>query len=315
MPFPSSSKVIMKTLGATVLGVVLATTAFAQTPAAPAPDMRQAHYQIGVMERVLEGAVEHGTVNFRDRLQAVFPDAPAQLLILDNPRVRGFRLDGYGVFFDVEVPSLNATLTWSLRTLDQNDLGLQSALNTLRTRLDPNDVDLQQALKRVELQVAPVAASQTQPASAQPVASNSAATPRLSNPRRATGSAASTQDRPVTATSVSPKVAQQSDAPAPAAPSVTTDDKVVENPNDVYRSEVIQALADAMLDYSGPLSVGGDEWLTIAARGIQDRPRVGPADNDGQTVLIRLRGADLAAFRAGQLSREQVMSRIERRVF
>src|SRR5438270_11146302 len=112
---------MMKTLGVLVLGLTLAAPAFAQTASRP-PDARQAHYQIGIMERVLEGAVEHGAANLRERLQAVFPDAPAlQLLILDNPRVRGFRLDTYGVFFDVEVPSLNGTLTWTLlRTLDQN---------------------------------------------------------------------------------------------------------------------------------------------------------------------------------------------------
>ena len=69
--------------------------------------------------------------------------------------MRGFRLDGYGVFFDVEVPSLDGTLTWSLRTLDQNDLGLQSALAVLKTRINPTDIDLQQALKRIELQVGP----------------------------------------------------------------------------------------------------------------------------------------------------------------
>src|SRR5512142_2867525 len=125
----------MKTFGALVFGLTLTSPAFAQTPRVA--DARQTHYQIAVVERILEGAVEHGAANLKDRLQAVAPDAPAQLLILDNPRVRGFRLDGYGVFFDVEVPSLNGTLTWSLRTLDQNDLGLQSALNTLRSRLDP----------------------------------------------------------------------------------------------------------------------------------------------------------------------------------
>src|SRR5258708_24296718 len=115
---PRGSRDIMKTLGLLVLGVALAPPAFAQT--APRPlDARQTHYQIGVMERVLEGAVEHGAANLRERLQALFPDAPAQLLILDNPRVRGFRLDAYGVFFDVEVPSVNGTLTWTLRTLDQ----------------------------------------------------------------------------------------------------------------------------------------------------------------------------------------------------
>src|SRR5216110_2870147 len=107
----------MKTLGVLTLGLTLATLtsgAFAQTPAGA----RETHYQIGVMERVLEGAVEHGAANLRERLQTIAPDAPAQLLILGSPRVRGFRLDGYGVFFDVEVPSLNGTLTWSLRTLD-----------------------------------------------------------------------------------------------------------------------------------------------------------------------------------------------------
>src|SRR4029077_6784858 len=95
-----------------------------------------------------------------------------------------------GVFFDVEVPSLNGTLTWSLRTLDQNDLGLQSALNVLKARLDPADVDLQQALKRVELQVGPL----TPPAPAVPVAA-AGRVPRLPNPLRATGAAACGADQ------------------------------------------------------------------------------------------------------------------------
>src|SRR5437660_6981440 len=149
----------MKRLGSQALGIVaalaMASSAAAQTSTRPV-NARDVHYQIAVMERVLEGAVEHGAALIRDRLQAIAPDAPAQMLILDNPRVRGFRLDGYGVFFDVEVPSLNGTLTWSLRTLDQNDLGLQSALNVLKSHVNADgDVGLQQALKRIELQVGP----------------------------------------------------------------------------------------------------------------------------------------------------------------
>jgi hypothetical protein len=276
----------------------IASSAAAQTNARPVT-VRQVHYQIAMMERVLEGAVEHGATLVRDRLQAIAPDAPAQMLILDNPRVRGFRLDSYGVFFDVEVPSLNGTLTWSLRTLDQNDLGLQSALNVLRARLDPADVDLQQALKRVELQVGPLAPA----AQAAPVLS-APRVPRLPNPRRASGSAASAADPPVGATAVTP-------APAPAQ----QDDRILENPNEAYREEVVQALADAMLDHSGALGIGDDEWLTIAARGIQDQPRLGPPDNDAQTVMIRLRGVDLAAFRANQISRDEVIKRMDRRVF
>jgi hypothetical protein len=247
-------------------------------------DVRQTHYQIGVMERVLEGAVEHGAALIRDRLQAIAPDAPAQMLILDNPRVRGFRLDSYGVFFDVEVPSLNGTLTWSLRTLDQNDLGLQSAMNVLKSHVNADgDVGLQQALKRIELQVGPstLVRETTQVAP---------------GARNTTGAAPSAGDPP---------------ADSPAQPI----DPILDNPNAAYRIEVVQALVDAMLDYSGPLGVGPDEWLTIAARGIEERPRLAPADADSQTVIIRIRGNNLTAFRAGQISREEVVTRIERRVF
>jgi hypothetical protein len=265
----------MKIPGVLVVGLMLATPALAQTSARTA-DVRQEHYQIGVMERVLEGAVEHGAANFRERLQAVFPDAPAQLMILDNPRVRGFRLDGYGLFFDVEVPSSNGTLLWSLRTLDRG-----------------------------------------QPAAAPPAVPASSAVPRLPNPRRPAGAAASAPpDRPVTAAAAPPPRAAQSETQSAATPDApAADEQLLENPNGAYRQEVVQSLADAMLDYSGPLSVSNEEWITVAARGIQDRPRIAPADNDGQTVIIRVRGADLSAFRAGQMSRDDVMRRIEKRVF
>ncbi len=93
-------------------GVVRRGPASAQdaSPARAAAEQKQLHYQIGTMERVLEGAVEHGVALTRDRLQAIADRLQtvglAPMLILDNPRVRGFRLDGYGIFFDVEVPSL-----------------------------------------------------------------------------------------------------------------------------------------------------------------------------------------------------------------
>jgi hypothetical protein len=291
----------MKRLVTRALGIAasiaVASSAAAQTSARPA-GARDAHYQIGVMERVLENAVEHGAALIRDRWQAVAPDVSAQMLILDNPRVRGFRLDRYGVFFDVEVPSLSGALTWSLRTLDQNDLGLQSALNMLKARLDPGDVDLQQALKRLELQVGPL----TPPTAPVPATNR---VPRLPNPRRATGSAASTTDQQVGAASLA----------TPANPAPPPDDRILENPNEAYREEVVQALADAMLDHSGALGIGPDEWLTVAARGIQDQPRLGPPDNDSQTVMIRLRGSDLSAFRANQISRDEVIKRMDRQVF
>ena len=147
---------------------------------------KQERYQIAQMERVLEGAVEHGATMMRDRLQAVVPPAQAQLLIQENAHVRGFRLEGYGVFFDVIVPSLDGSLTWSLRTLDQNDLGLQSALSVLKTRINPTDIDMQQALKRIELQVGPATAT---------LASLTGQAPPLPDARNVTGSAAGLSDQ------------------------------------------------------------------------------------------------------------------------
>src|SRR3979409_2410323 len=114
--------------------VAAAAPASAQTPAAAARAAAAQRYQIGQMERVLEGAVEHGVTITRDRLQAL-AQGPADTPATDTAHARGLRLEGYGVFFDVVVPSFDATLTWSLRTLDQNDLGLVSAVRTLQTHI------------------------------------------------------------------------------------------------------------------------------------------------------------------------------------
>jgi hypothetical protein len=286
----------MKTQGSVVAVTVFtlcaaAAPAIAQdsSPARSEAEQKRARYQIGQMERVLEGAVEHGATMMRDRLQAVVPPAQAQLLIQENAHVRGFRLEGYGVFFDVIVPSLDGSLTWSLRTLDQNDLGLQSALSVLRTRINPTDIDMQQALKRIELQVGPaMPVGLTLPVAGQ------------SDARNVSGSAA---DQP------GPATAQAGPAPA------VQPDPILDDPNEAYRTEVIQALIDAMLDHSSPLGVGPNEWVTIAARRNEERPRLAPADSGAQSVVIRASGADLAAFRAGQISREEVIKRVDRRVF
>lgn len=253
------------------------------TAAQTAIAQKEQRYQVGVMERVIESAVEHGATLMRDRLQAALP---VQQLLLENARVRGFRLDGYGVFFDVEVPpvsgTMDASLLWSLRTLDQNDLGLNSALKALKAYVDSaNDPNLQQAFKRVELQVTP-----------------DSAVPRVSavstGAGAATGSAAS--------------------AP-PGADAQTPADPVLNDPQEAYHKEVNDAVIDAMLEHSGPLAIGPDEWLTIAERGIQETPTLAGADNDSHTILIRVNGATLKAYRAGQITKDEALKRIEVRVF
>jgi hypothetical protein len=246
-----------------------------------AGQLREARYQIGQMERLLEGAVEHGASVIRDRLSAVMP---ADMLLTESARARGFRLDGYGMFFDVEVPSLAGTLPWSIQTLDQNDLGLDSALKALQNYVkNSGDVNLEQAYKRVELQVNPGVLTRA-----------AAPAPAPSGARIVTGSAATVQDVPA-----------RGGAPDP----------ILTDPNEVYRVEVTQALMDAMLDHSGSLAIAPTEWLTIAAKGNDDRPRLAPADSDSRTRIIRLRGSDLAAYLARQISREEALQRIEVRVF
>ena len=239
-------------------------------------DARQLRYQIGMLERVLEGAVEHGVSAVRDRLQELV-QMPADLLVSDNAHARGFRLEGYGVFFDVSVPSFETTL-WTWRTLDQNDLGLDSAMKELQALVKGN-VNAEQALKRVELQVNPVTLTRQQ--SVAPGARNA-----------------------VGATAAAPDVSARQ-----------VPDPILTDPDEAYRTEVIQALKEAMLDHSSSLGIGPNDWLTIAARGNSDRPRLAPADINARTRIIRLRGADLAAYLARQITKDEALQRMEVKVF
>ena len=271
----------MKRLATIILTAAVgaaASPASAQTAGARA--IAEQRYQIGQMERVLEGAVEHGLAITRDRVQTL-AQAPADLLVSENAHARGFRLEGYGVFFDVVVPSFETTWTWSLRTLDQNDLGLQSALRTLQSHVKTEgNPDLEQALKRLELQVGPAVLARS-------------SAPADRNARNSSGSAAATADN---------------QPPAAADP-------IMNDPNEAYRTEVLAALKDAMLAHSSSLRIGPNEWLTIAAKGNDDRPRLAPADSGSGTRMIRLRGLDLAEFLAGRITREEALKRIEELMF
>jgi hypothetical protein len=229
------------------------------------------------MERVLENAVEHGASVVRDRLQALIP---ADMLLSANAQARGFRLAGYGMFFDVIVPNLEGTLPWIYRTLDQTDLGLENALNTLRAMVEAQGSDprLQEALKRVELQVAPYAAAGTRTGAGSPAAG--------------------------TAESASPR----------AAASPANADPILKDPEEAYRAEVIAALMDAMLDHSHGLNLAAGDYLTVGARR-EESPRLAGGDNPARTIQITVKAEDLRAFLGGQISREEARARMNVRVF
>jgi hypothetical protein len=236
----------------------------------------QQRYQIGVMERVLENAVEHGASVTRDRLRTVLP---ADMLLSESAEARGFRLQNYGVFFDVVVPNLEGMLPWVFRTLDRTNLGVDSALQALRAMVErTGDPDLLQALRRIELQIAP--------------SPNNTLTATAARP----GSGRTTQ------------ASTSSDAPR------TPPDPILNNPEEAYRNEVTAALMDAMLDHSRGLELAPDEWLTVGARR-SETPRLGLGDAPARTIQIAVKGADLQAFLEGAISREDARRRMDVRVF
>jgi small ligand-binding sensory domain FIST len=83
-------------------------------------------------------------------------------------------------------------------------------------------------------------------------------------------------------------------------------------PREIYLTEITNALADAIVDHGTPIGVGVDEWLTVAARESVDR-RFVPADpNDtAMTIILRIKGSDLAALRDRKLPREDARKRVE----
>jgi hypothetical protein len=277
-----------KSMSVVIVVVLAAAPLLAQSgQARPTPQQRDQRYQIMTMERVLEGAVEHGAKVTRDRLHAV--GFPPEMLLSDNARVRGYRLEGYGLFFDVAVPMLEGSLTWSIQTLDQNNLGLQSALTALRSLVEKSgDTNFEQALKRIELQVAPI--------------SLNAPAPALADARTLTGSA-------LTAPDPTPG------ALTPAATPPTVADPILDDPVDAFRAEIRDALVNAMLDHGAALRLTATDLFTIAARGSDDRTVLGPGNDDAQTIMITVAGADLTAYLSGQIGRDEARQRMTVRVF
>ena len=109
-------------LGGLTFSVALAaaSSASAQSPARPVeltPVQIQARQQIAALEGALENAVHQGTQMLNQRLQASNTDNMVMLAGLT--RARGFRLDDYGVVFDVEFPSMRRSMVWSIRELER----------------------------------------------------------------------------------------------------------------------------------------------------------------------------------------------------
>lgn len=296
-------------IGVAIL-ISAAGAASAQAPAQNSEaDQIRARQKIFMMEGVLARAVDVGIDTFRRQLRSVMPD-DMLLVAGDRPVARGFRLDGYGVFFDVEVPGVRPSLAWSLRTMNETAALFAREVAQVRAQIrqavtDPRQrQEMDRVLARIEAQVAPG----TPPVPSSPTA------PRPDG-------------RTVTAATIAP---QSVDAlpppavppPAPAAlapssaPAAAAAPPVAIEPGEVFTNAVASALIDAMLENSGSLIIAPEEWLTVAARdNAQDNRLVASDPSDVMTIVLRVKGSDIAEFQARRLTFEEVRKRVEVRAF
>jgi hypothetical protein len=249
-----------------------------------------ARQRIFRMERSLETAVALGVDSLKRQLRPVMPDDT--LLLAGAPEARGFRLEGYGFLFDVEVPGLRPSMAWSLRTMNQSSVALAQDLAQMRRFVQslPDQrlkLELDRTLQRIQQQVGPVA--------------------RV--PEVAQGGVGAQGS--VTAQSVPTGTVVSQAAASPETSSTPADSQLLVDPSEAYTREVKTALIDTMIEYGGSLTIADDEWLTVAARDNVRVDRFIAADpSEVVTIVLRIKGSDLAAYRAGRLTLEQARARV-----
>jgi hypothetical protein len=272
-----------------------------------------ARYRVRQMENVLERAVQHAADLMRRRLRAVTPDV---LALAGAPRAQGFRIDGYGLFFSVEVPRLSESVNWALRALsqDRDERVLASLRKVAASEQDPVvRADLERAIRTVEMQLSatprPPAVVQAQ---RRPLTTAQAALERPTEAAMVADRSSAMPPQPP-APVAPPASAQLSPAPAaPPPPEVAAEAML--DPSVAYEDEVKQALVDAMLDYATSLDLPAAEWVTVAAR---DAGYVAFPDavTDMVTVTLSVRVSDLVEFRAQRLTRGEARTRVVVREF
>jgi hypothetical protein len=277
-----------------VVTLSLAVSAAAQTP--PPANVRaersDLRHQIYVMEGALARAVQFGAQQVNREIRSVSPEL---FSLAGEAQARGVYLEGYGIFFDVGVPVLRHSMLWSFRTMAaQDDRVLRDTIAVLkrqvagmRDQIEKRNLEI--TISRLELNLpdAPPAVESL----AQPMAGGGGA-PAM------------------------PQETAPSPAPVPPPPSPDAR-KVLQDPNRAYTESVQRALIDAMIDYSAPMLLSETDWLTVAARDNEPRDTFAPQDpyEEVVTILLRIRGSDLAAYRAGRIDRQEAKKRVELREF
>jgi len=283
----------MLTGAAIVLTLMAAVApAHAQAPAAPgvpAGQQPSRRDDVKVMEVVLTNAVKNGADTLARQMQI---QEPGSIIVTGTARARGFVLDGYGVFFIVDVPMMKQSVVWSNQVLlreQRRDFLRQYIANTPDS---PSRRYAQQMLRSLDGPIPPG-----------PSGLGQRATPVSQQPDGSPAPTSPTEGQPA-----------QGMAAAQTVPEALAAAPALRDPNELYTEVVKNALIDAMLRYSGQLGIGPEEWLTVAAQD-SEGPLTPGQLYDASTIVLRVKGSDVAAFLANKLTRDEVLKKVEVREF
>jgi hypothetical protein len=253
-------------------------------------NLAEIRHHIYVMEGALARAVDYGAKQLNREILAVMPGV---FMLEGESRARGVHLEGYGVFFDVRVPMMRQSMMWSMQVLmNQGDAASRAAASDLRRYMEgitdrKTLASLENAVRQLESQT-----PQAAPRSAQNVPGM--VMPEMRNPS-------------------SPAVEPFSVAGSRPTPTPPADSLWAKDPNRAYTEAVTRALVDAMIDYSTPMQIPADQWLTVAARDDEGRDSLAPQDplEEIVTMIYRVKGSDLQLYRTGKIDRDEVRKRVQ----
>jgi hypothetical protein len=306
-----------------IFGVVVAGSATAQTPGtASRINRNDLRHQTYVMEGALARAVQVGARQVNREMRSFSPEL---FSLAGEAQARGVYLADYGVFFDVGVPILRQSMMWSFRTIVEQDArSTRDTINVLKRMLGSvRDVaerrTLENTIARLEASLMPdtspgvLAFPPSQGGLGAPVAQPGSVGAAMVPPDPPSGA---TPPPPSGGTPTPPR--PPSIVPPPVEESrIAPDWAVLKDPNRAYTEAVQRALIDVMIDYGAVIQLGPNEWLTVAARDNEPRDSFALQDpyEEVVTILLRIKGEDLAAYRSGKIDREEAKKRVQLREF
>jgi hypothetical protein len=259
-------------------------TASVPSPASLGAQSPERLNEVHMLENILVNAMNQGASDLVREMQRIDPGSVITGSVIVSPaRARGIALEGYGVLFEVDVPLMNMSVVWTQRQMAV--LNVRDRISEARRQLAHATApdERQQLEARIQLLTNQLYLMAPSPVSSP---ASSQATPVANVTQPAAGSV----------------VAATTDV-APVGPLETR------STDEMYSDAIKTALMTAMVNHSSALMLGDDEWLTVAAR--DNSGTLPGAIDDRSGIILRIKGSDLAAFRASKLNRDEVLKKIE----